>query len=312
MLRHGRGLNALTKPDAYPLPNIVDTLDSLGQCKIFTVLDMASGYLQIDIAEKDREKTAFSTPQGHFHFNKMCFGLMNAPATYQRCMDNILMGIRGVDCLCYLDDLILFSPDIVTHAKKLQNVFDRLRSANFRIQTEKCQFAIDKVEYLGHIVTSEGVRPDPSTVTAIQNYPRPGTIKEVRSFVGLASYYRRHVPNFAKLVQPITSLTRKDKRFEWSNDQEESFQKIKEILSTEPLLIYPDFSQPFILTCDASNTAVGAILSQERDGDEQPVAYCSRQLNSAERNYNCTERELLAVIYATKQFRVIYTVTSSH
>ena len=182
-----RGLNALTKPDAYPLPNIVDTLDSLGQCKVFTVLDMASGYLQIESEEKDKEKTAFSTPQGHFHFNKMCFGLMNAPATYQRCMDSILLGLRGVDCQCYLDNLILFSPDMPTHVEKLQRVFDRLRGANFKIQPDKCQFAIDKVEYLGHVVTSEGVKPDVSTVRSIQEYPQSKSVEEVRSFVGLAS-----------------------------------------------------------------------------------------------------------------------------
>ena len=233
-----RGVNVLTKPDAYPLPNIVDTLDSLGQSKVFSVLDMASGYLQIEIAEKDREKTAFSTPQGHFHYNRMCFGLMNAPATYQRCMDSILMGLRGVYCLCYIDDLLIFSKDIASHAMKLQKVFDRLKDTNFKIQANKCQFAVDTVEYLCHIVTSEGIKPDPSKVVAIQ------TVRDIRSFVGLASYYRRHVSKFAAIAQPLTKLTRKNKKFVWEIEQEQAFAKLKYILSTEPLLIYPDFTQP--------------------------------------------------------------------
>ena len=264
---------------------------------------MVSGYLQIEIEEQIKEKTELSTLPGHFHFNKMCFGLMNAPATYQRCMDSILLGLRGVDFLCYLDDLTIFSPDVATHVEKLQRVFDRLRGANFRIQPDKCQFAIDKVEYLGYIVTSEGVKPDPSKVKAIREYPQPKNVKEIRSFVGLASYYRRHVPNFADTALPLTKLTKKNEKFKWENEQENAFQKLKEILSTEPLLIYQDFSQPFVVTCDVSNTAVGAVLSQLRDGKEKPIAYCSRQLNSAKRNYSCTERELLAVIFATKQFR---------
>jgi hypothetical protein len=312
-----RSLNAVTKPDAYPIPNITDTLDSLGQSKVFSVLDMASGYFQISVKPEHREKTAFSCRRGHFEYNKMAFGLINAPATYQRCIDIILMGLKGIDCLVYLDDVICFSRTMEEHAKKLQLIFERLEQANFRIQPEKCVFATDTVEYLGHICTSEGIRPDPKKIRAIEEYSRPTTVKEIRAFLGLAGYYRRHVPNFAELAKPLTMLTKKDIPFIWTNEQQNAFDVLKQRLSTEPLLIYPDFAQPFIIACDASTKAIGAVLSQLRDGKERPIAYCSRQLNSAESKYSTTELELLALLFATKQFRVYiygrkFTVYTDH
>jgi hypothetical protein len=298
-----RSLNAVTKPDAYPIPNIVDTLDSLGTSKIFSVLDMASGYHQIEIQEEDREKTAFSCHMGHYQFTKLPFGVNNGPATYQRCMDFILTGLKGIDCLAYLDDLICYSATMEEHAEKLARIFKRLEQANFKIQPSKCVFATDTVEYLGHIVTKEGVKPDPRKIQAVKEYPTPRTVRDVRAFIGLAGYYRRHVRNFAEIAKPLTNLTKKDVPFEWGPEQEKAFLELKDMLSQEPLLIYPDFSQPFIVACDASTKAVGAILSQIKDGEERPVAYCSRQLNSAETKYSITELELLALIFAVKQFR---------
>jgi len=280
-----RALNAVTKPDAYPIPNIVDTLDSLGQSKIFSVLDMASGYHQIAIKPEHKEKTAFSCHRGHFQFVKMPFGLNNAPATYQRCIDVILMGLKGISCLVYLDDIICFSVTMEEHVKKLCVIFERLDQANFRIQPEKCVFATDTVEYLGHICTPFGIRPDPKKIKAIEEYPAPKTVKEIRAFIGLAGYYRRHVRNFAKLAKPLTNLTKKDVPYEWTGEHQNAFEELKKSLSTEPLLIYPDFKQPFIVACDASTKAIGAVLSQLREGEERPVAYYSRQLNSAESKY---------------------------
>jgi transposase InsO family protein len=299
-----RALNSVTKPDAYPLPNITETLDSLGKSKIFSVLDMASGYFQIAIKPEDREKTAFSCHRGHFEFSKMAFGLNNAPATYQRCIDVVLMGLKGIDCLVYLDDIICFSATMEEHAEKLQHIFERLEKANFKIQPEKCVFATDTVEYLGHICTPDGIRPDPKKVKAVNEYPVPKTVKEIRSFLGLVGYYRRHIKDFAEMAKPLTILTKKEVPFVWTDEQQKAFVCLRQKLSTEPLLIYPDFSQPFIVACDASTKAVGAVLSQMRDGAERPVAYCSRQLNNAESKYSTTELELLAFLFATKQFRV--------
>jgi len=298
-----RSLNAVTKPDAYPIPNIIDTLDSLGKSKIFSVLDMASGYHQIAMRPEHKEKTAFSCHRGHFQFIKMPFGLNNAPATYQRYIDVVFLGLRGIASLVYLDDIICFSATMEEHAEKLRDICERLEKANFKIQPEKCVFATDTVEYLGHVCTPLGIRPDPKKVRAIEEYPVPRTIRDVRAFIGLAGYYRRHVPNFAGLAKPLTTLTKKDVSFVWTPECQQACGELKKILSTEPLLIYPDFSQPFIVACDSSTKAIGAVLSQERDGKEHPIAYTSRQLNSAESKYSVTELEMLAFLFATKQFR---------
>jgi hypothetical protein len=190
----------------------------------------------------------------------MPFGLNNAPATYQRCMDYILMGLKGIDCLAYLDDLICYSATMDEHVHKLRKIFQRLEQANFKIQPDKCVFATDSVEYLGHIVTRDGVKPDPRKVQAIQKYPVPRNVRDVKSFIGLTSYYRRHVLNFAETARPLTSLTKKDVVFEWKEEQQRAFDNLKHIL------IYPDFSQLFILACGASTQAIGAVLSQTRNG----------------------------------------------
>jgi hypothetical protein len=182
-----RALNAVTKRDAYPIPNI-DNLDSLGQSKIFSELDVASDYHQIK--PEHREKTAFSCHRGHFQFIKMPFGLNNAPATYQRCIDVVLFGLKGIDCFLYLDDRICFSATMEKHARKLQAIFERLEQANFKIQPEKCVFATDAVEYLGHMCTPEGIRPDPKNIRAIKEYPVPKTVKDIRASIGLAGIYR--------------------------------------------------------------------------------------------------------------------------
>jgi hypothetical protein len=264
---------------------------------------MASGYHQIAIKQEHKEKTAFSCHRGHFQFIRMPFGLNNAPATYQSCIDVILMGLKGIDCLVYLADIICFSATMEEHARKLRDIFERLDQANFKIQPDKCVFATDTVEYLWHICTPLGVRPDPKKVKAIEDYPILITVHDIRGFIGLAGYYRRQVQNFAELAKPLTRLTTKDIPTEWTKECQQSFGKLKKNLSTEPLLIYPDFSQPFIVACDASTKALGAGLSQLRDGQERPVAYCSRQLNSAESKYSITELELLALLFALKEFR---------
>jgi hypothetical protein len=168
------------------------------------------------------------------------------------------------------------------HTEKLKRIFERLDQTNFKIQPEKCVFATDTVEYLGHICTPLCVKPEPQKVRAIAEYPVFRTVRDIWSFIGLAGYYRRHVPNFARLA-PLTSLTKKDVPFIWTREQQKAFEESKHILSTKPLLIYQDFSQPFIVACDASTKAIGAILSQLRNGEEKPIAYCSRQLNVADK-----------------------------
>jgi hypothetical protein len=175
----------------------------------------------------------------------MPFVLNNAPATYQRCIDVVLLGLKGLACLVYLDDIICFSATMEEHAEMLRDIFERLERANFKIQLEKCVFARDTVEYLGHICTPLGIRPDPKKVRAIQEYPVPKTVRDIRAFVGLAGYYRRHVLNFAGLAKSLTTLTKIDEPFMWTQECQQAFDRLKRVFSTEPFLIYPDFSQPF-------------------------------------------------------------------
>lgn len=298
-----RALNEVTRKDAYPLPNINDTLEHLGRSAWFTTIDLASGYHQIPVAEKDREKTGFTTGGGHYEYNKMPFGLAGAPATFQRLMDRLLAEMKGTECFVYLDDVIIFSATFDEHLRRLDGVFKRLSDANLKVGLAKCCFAQSEVNYLGHVVTSEGVKPDPSKLTAIREYPTPRNVKEVRGFLGLAGYYRRFIAEFANIAKPLTQLLKKETPFQWEGEQEQATQHLKEALCSSDVLIYPDYRDDFIVSTDASGTALGAILSQKRDGQERPISYASRQLNSAERNYSTTERELLAVMYAIKQFR---------
>jgi len=298
-----RGLNQITRADPYPLPLIVETLESLGQCRYFTTLDLASGYHQIPVEPADREKTAFTTLGAHYQYNKMPFGLVNAPATFQRVMDRVLCGIKGMECLVYLDDVIIYSSTFGEHCERLHHVLDRLQRANLKIKLEKCEFAKERVKYLGHLVTADGVQPDPDKITAVKEYPRPQTIKDVRAYLGLAGYYRRFVSGFADIAKPLTSLLKKEGKFVWGPEQELAFNQLKESLCSDAVLIYPEFTEEFILATDASGHAIGAVLSQIRDGHERPIAYASRQLNPAESRYSTTERELLAVVWATAQFR---------
>lgn len=298
-----RGLNAVTRVAAYPLPNINETLEGLGKSRFFTTLDLASGYHQVAIDPGDQHKTGFSVPGGHYQYTRMAFGLAGAPATFQLLMDRVLSGLNGIMCFVYLDDVIVHSTDVPQHRDRLQLVLQKLREANLKVNVAKCQFATTRVKYLGHIVSREGVHPDPGKVSAIRSYKRPGNVKEVRAFLGLVGYYRRYVNNFADRARPLTQLTKKERPFTWGVGEENAFIDLRDAICADDVLVYPDFTLPFILSVDASGTAVGAVLSQNIDGGERPIAYASRQLNSAERNYTATERELLAAVWATKHFR---------
>lgn len=298
-----RGLNALTTPDVYPLPNITETLDSLGGCQVFTTLDLRSGYHQIQVDEESRPKTAFNVPGGHYEYQRMPFGLNTAPATFQRLMDSVLMGLKGEKCLVYLDDIILFSKDLPSHLEAIREVLTKLQGVNLAVQLSKCNFVVDEVNYLGHVITKKGIEPDPSKIKAVRDFPIPTNIKEVRSFLGLAGYYRRFIDGFATIGRPLFDVTKQGQEFLWTPQCQEAFDELKQKLVTAPVLIYPDFSKPFILATDASTYALGAVLSQEVDGQEHPVAYCSRTLFPAEKNYSTTERELLSLVWSTKYFR---------
>ena len=299
-----RQLNAATVTDAHPLPRIDDFLDALHGAKWFSTLDFKSGYWQVPISEQDKAKTAFRTSSGQlFEFNQVPFGLCNAPATFSRLMDRVLAGLHWETCLFYLDDIIVFSSTWEEHLARLREVFERLRHAKLKLGAAKCTFAAKEVSYLGHRVTEEGLLPDPTLLAAIRDIPPPKTATEVRSFLGLAGYYRRYVKGFAAIAAPLHALTRKDAVFQWSEDCQTAFDQLKTRLTTSPITAFPDFSQGFRLYTDASTAGLGAILAQVRDGKERIICYALRDLNKAEKSYPATKLECLAIVWAVAKFR---------
>ncbi|KAJ8730401.1 hypothetical protein PYW07_017439 [Mythimna separata] len=298
-----RKLNDITIGDSYPIPNIAEILDQLGKSKYFSTLDLASGFHQINMSAEDSPKTAFSVPKGHYEFTRMPFGLKNAPSTFQRLMNSALSGLQGIQCFVYLDDIVIYSYDLASHIDNLTNVFGRLRQFKLKLQPDKCEFLRKEVSYLGHVITDKGVKPNAAKVSAILDFPVPKTPKDVKSFLGFVSYYRRFIPDLSSIAKPLTNLLKKNVEFVWSNEHQLAFEILKNKLITAPLLIYPDFSKPFILTCDASNYAISSILSQGEVGKDKPIAYASRTLNKSESNYSTTEKELLAILFGCKTFR---------
>lgn len=298
-----RKLNEKTVDDRYPIPNITDILDKLGRCNYFSTLDLASGFHQIEMDKNSIPKTAFNVEHGHFEYLKMPFGLKNAPATFQRLMDNVLKDLQGKICLVYMDDIIIFSTSLQEHIANLKLIFDKLRQSRLKIQLDKSEFLRKEVEFLGHIVTPEGVKPNPNKIKVIQNFPIPKTARDIKSFLGLLGYYRRFIKDFAKLTKPFTKCLKKGQKIEHTPEFLECFENCKKLLINDPILIYPDFSKEFNLTTDASNFSISGILSQGPIGNDRPVAYASRTLNPAEQNYSVIERELLSIVNFTKYFR---------
>lgn len=298
-----RKLNEKTINDKYPIPNISDVLDKLGKCQYFTTLDLASGFYQVEMDPEDIPKTAFNVEHGHFEFLRMPMGLKNSPSTFQRVMDNVLRGLQNEICLVYLDDIIIFSTSLQEHIINLGKVFQRLRESNFKIQLDKSEFLKRETAYLGHIIGEEGVRPNPDKISAIKKYPIPKTPKEIKQFLGLIGYYRKFIPDFARITKPLTLCLKKGKKITMDADYVNSFQACKTLLTNDPILKYPDFDKEFVLTTDASNFAIGAVLSQGPIGSDKPVSYASRTLNDSEINYSTIEKELLAIVWACKYFR---------
>jgi Reverse transcriptase (RNA-dependent DNA polymerase). len=205
-----RALNEKTIGDSYPLPNITDILDQLGGAKYFSTFDLASGFHQIKMSTEDRHKTAFSTPYGHYEFDRMPFGLKNAPATFQRLMDLVLTGLQGIELFVYLDDIVIYAGSLDEHELKFRRLMGRLRSANLKLQPDKCEFLRKEVGYLGHVIGEDGVRPDPGKIEAVKNFPIPRNVKNIRQFLGLAGYYRRFINGFSKIAKPLTNLLKKE------------------------------------------------------------------------------------------------------
>ncbi|CAF1366405.1 unnamed protein product [Rotaria sordida] len=303
-----RKLNAMTICDAYPIPRIDDTLDSLQEAKFISTLDLRTGYWQVEMDEKSREKTAFITHKGLFEFKVMPYGLTNAPTTFQRLMDIVVAGLKWQCCLVYIDDVIIYSPTFEQHIEDLKRVFEALRSANLTLKTFKCHFCRRETKYLAYIITSDCVKPDPDLVKSVVNFPRPRTIRDVQSFLGLTGYYHRFIQNYARIAEPLIRQLRftvtGNHHLRWSNECTEAFKTLKKKLTTAPIMNTPNFEQPFILEVDAFEYGLSAILTQEYDDKKYVIAYASRTLSAIERRYGAIEREALTIVWATKHFRV--------
>ncbi|MCG8047963.1 MAG: RNase H-like domain-containing protein, partial [Candidatus Thiodiazotropha endolucinida] len=298
-----RQLNDVTIKDAYPLPRIDESLDQLAGSKWFSCLDLSSGFWQVEMDENDKQKTAFTTRRGLFEFNVMPFGLSCAPATFERLMEVVLAGLHWKICLIYLDDIIVIGKTFEDMINNLECVFKRFEESGLKLKPRKCQLFKREVEFLGHVVNESGVGTDPKKIECIEKWPTPTSVTEVRSFLGLCSYYRRFIADYSKIAKPLHCLTEKSRKFEWTMECENAFSTLKQMLITAPMLSHPDFSLPFILDTDASDFAIGAVLSQNINGTEKVVAYASRTLSKSERSYCVTRKEMLALVYFTKYFK---------
>ena len=298
-----RALNRQTVKDRYPLPRIDTLLDRLGHARIFTKLDLASGYHQIAMEDDSIYRTAFTTSLGQWEFLVMPFGLCNAPATFQRLMNRVFETEINKFILVYLDDILIFSETVEDHWRHLETALERLRKARLYGRMRKCDFLKTRVDYLGYEVSEKGVHASPEKVKAVVNWPRPQSVHDIRSFLGLASYYRRFIHGFSQIAGPLTELTRSKAKWRWESAQENSFLALKISLATAPVLRLPDFEHQFVVTTDASDVAIGAILQQDVGMGLQPIAFASRKLQQAEVRYSAYERELLGIVWALGQWK---------
>lgn len=306
-----RKLNDKTIDDKYPIPNITNVVSNLGKSKWYSKIDLKSGFYQIILAERDREKTAFAVNNGKYEFCRLPFGLKNAPSIFQRAIDDVLREAIGKFLDIYIDDLIIYSENEEDHVRHIEWVLRKLQEANMRVNLEKSHFFQTEVEYLGFIISVEGIRTCPSKVEAIANFPEPTNLFELRSFLGLSGYYRRFIKDYAAIAKSLTDIFKgengkvsanKSKKMiiSLSVEQRNAFDKLRKILSSEDVVLsYPDFTQPFELTTDASSSGLGAVLAQ----NGKPITMISRSLKECEANFATNERELLAIVWALKRLR---------
>ena len=308
-----RMLNKKTVKDSYALPRTEEIFDILNGSTLFSTIDMKSGYHQVNMEESHKCRTAFTVgPLGFFEYNKMPFGLSNSPATYQRLMEECLGELNMKICVIYLDDLIIFSNSFEQHLERLDIVLTRLQQCNLKLSADKCYFFQERVKFLGHVVSRDGIETDPDKVEKIKNWPRPTNPDELRSFVAFCGYYRRFVKDFSKVTKPLTDLLpptttkknskpKKSKEWKWEQEQEDTFNRLKELLTSPPILAYPEFQKPFELHTDASGKGLGAVLYQIQNSQKKVIAYASRSLSRPEKNYSAFKLEFLALKWAVTE-----------
>ncbi|GJR15880.1 putative nucleotidyltransferase, ribonuclease H [Tanacetum coccineum] len=294
-----RELNKLTIKNRYPLPRIDDLFDQLQGSSVYSKIDLRSGYHQLRIREEDIPITAFRTRYEHYEFQVMPFGSTNAPAVFMDLMNRVCKPYLDKFVIVFIDDILIYSKNKEEHGKHLKTILNLLRSEKLYAKFSKCDFWLDSVQFLGHVIDSSGVHVDPAKIEAIKNWAAPTTPTEVRQFLGLAGYYRRFIKEFSLISKPLTKLTQQNKPYVWGDDEEEAFQTLKLKLCSAPILSLPEGSEDFVVYCDASLKGFGAVLMQR----EKVIAYASRQLRKNEENYTTHDLELGAVVFALRLWR---------
>ena len=299
-----RALNTQCTQNTYPIPRIDEVMDRLAGSTIYCSLDANSGFWQMELDEESKKKTAFSTPDGKFHYNRMPFGYINAPAEFQAMMDRILGQLKWTTALVYIDDVLVYGADFDQVLERLDLVLTASEQYGLTYKPSKCQFGFTELKFLGHIISGQGYQVDPDKIRAIQEFPTPRSFRQVRQFLGMCNYYRKYIKGFSMIAAALYRLLTLT-HFEWTGAAEEAFMKLKELLTKAPVLHYPVAGADIQITTDASGYGIGAVCEQSTDGGKtwHPLAYCSRTLKDYERKYTATHRECLAVVYALKQFR---------
>ncbi len=296
-----RKVNSVTRADAYPIPRLEDCIDRIGQASFVSKFDLLKGYWQVPLTHRAKQVSAFCTADQLYLCRVLPFGMKKAPATFQRLMNTITAGLANV--VTYIDDVVVYSSSWTDHIVHIDQLFERLEAAGLVVNLPKCEFGKGQVTYLGHLVGRGSVRPRQAKVQAIADLSTPTTKRQLMRLLGMSGFYRRFVPNFADVVAPLTNLLKKGIKFVWTPECQSAVERVKAILSCEPVLKAPDFLVPFRLAVDASDLGIGAVLLQvDSQGIEKPVAYYSKKLNRHQQRYSTIEKEGLALVLAIQHF----------